>query len=171
MGFETLAAMAIVALAAVIGGLAGGWAGSRRRSDPALMQGFQELSTLVDHSAKATRECVESLRQALSDTERAFGAKLDDGLRLGFDRSLAAIGEGARAQATEIEAFRTQVGAVREAMIKLGTDVPAALGNARADARLDAADASKLLLEQLPTGLRQHDQALATFQAALTEAT
>jgi DNA recombination protein RmuC len=187
---EPLILLAIViAIAALLGGVIGGWLGGRRRSaDP---QGLQNLPTLVDQSGRATREGIEALRSALSDAERVLGAKTEDGLRVGFDRFLAAIAEGAKTQTTQLETFRGDIVAVSHAMTKLGTEVPAALETAGAKAKAEAADANRLLLTGLTAGLHQHGleqatkieafgtkmetssarviKALTDFQAALTE--
>jgi DNA recombination protein RmuC len=188
--WETLAAFAvIIAIAALLGGLAGGWIGNRRKS--ADTPGLRNLPTLIDQSGKATREGIEALRGALTDAERVLGAKIEDGLRTGFDRFLATIAEGAKTQTTQLETFRGSIVTVSDAMTRLGTEIPAALETAGAKAKAEAADASKLLLLGLSAGLRQHglDQgakieafgtkletsgagvikALTEFQTALTE--
>lgn len=188
MALDVTVGLAIVVVfAALLGGLAGGWLGRRRGSaDP-----NGNLATLVEQSGKATRDSVEALRGALVDAERVLGAKIEDGLRTGFDRLLAAIADGAKIQTAQLETFRGDIVAVSNAMNKLGIEVPAALETAGAKAKAEAADASKLLLTGLTAGLRQYglDQgtkieafgakvetsgtgvitALATFQAALTE--
>jgi DNA recombination protein RmuC len=190
---ETLAGLAtILAVASLLGALVGSWIGTRRRSaDPATLYHFQALSALVEQSGRATREDIDSLRKAIADTERILGQKVDEGLRSGFDRSLATIAEGAKVQTTQIDMFRNEIVAVSHAMTKLGTEVPATLEAAATRAKLDAIDASKLLLNGLTAGLHQHglDQgakieafgtkmelsgaavarALAEFQTLLTE--
>jgi DNA recombination protein RmuC len=190
---ETLAGLAIIlAIAALLGALVGGWIASRRKSgDPEMLNRMQALSTLVEQSAKATREDIETVRKAITDTERALGAKVEEGLRSGFDRSLATMAEGAKVQTTQIDTFRTEIAAVSNAMSKLGTEVPAALETAGVKAKLDAIEASKLLLDGLRAGLHQHGleqgtkieafgtkvetsgaavvKALAEFQTLLTE--
>ncbi|WP_428484878.1 DNA recombination protein RmuC [Rhodopila sp.] len=164
MTLEILAELAIIVMvAALLGTLVGHWFGGRRRSaDPAMMHQFQGLSTLVEQSGKATRQDVDSLRKAMTDTERVLGAKIDEGLRSGFDRSLATINDGAKVQTAQIDTFRTEIAAVLNAMTRLGTEVPAALETAGAKAKLDAIDASRLLLNGLTAGLHQHglDQGL-----------
>lgn len=193
MTLEILAGLAIIlAIAALLGALAGSWLGGRRESsDPEMLHQFQTISTLIEQSAKATREDIETSRKAMVDTERALGSKVDDGLRSGFDRSLAVMAEGAKVQTTQIDTFRGEIAGVSNAIIKLGTEVPAALETAGTKAKLDAIDASKLLLNGLTAGLHQHglDQgtkieafgvkmetsgaavvkALAAFQTLLTE--
>src|ERR1700733_5735807 len=141
MTFESVAGLALViALAALVGALASGWIGRRLGAvNIRLEKGFQDISTLVQQSGKTTRESLEALRGALSETERAFGTKLDDGLKAGFDRTLAMISEGAKAQTAQIDIFRADVAALGGAMTKLGTEVPASLETARANAKLDAA--------------------------------
>jgi DNA recombination protein RmuC len=170
--------VAFVALAALLGGLAGGWIAGRRGAGDA--QALQNLSTLVDQSGRTTREGIEALRGALADVERVLGAKVEDGLRTGFDRSLAAI-----------ETFRGDVVAVSAAMTRLGTEVPAALETAGAKAKAEAADANRVLLTGLTAGLHQNAleqaskidafgtkvetsgagviKAMTEFQAALTQ--
>ena len=189
MTLETLAVLAItLTIAALAGALIGSWIGGRRGSaDPGTLHRFQTLSTLIEQSGKATREDIETLRKVVTDTERALGFKVDEGLRSGFDRSLATIAEGAKTQTTQIDTFRTEISAVSNAMTRLGTEVPAALEAAGAKAKLDAIDASKLLLTGLTAGLHQQDlkieafgakveasgaavvKALAEFQLVLTE--
>ena len=187
---EALILLAVViAVAALLGGLAGGWMGGRRRSGDA--QGMQILSALVDQSGRSTREGIEALRGALADAERVLGAKVDEGLRTGFDRFLDRIAEGARTQTAQLETFRGDIVAVSGAMTRLGTEVPAALETAGAKAKAEAADASRLLLTGLTAGLHQHGleqaakieafgtkvensgagvvKAMTGFQAALTE--
>ena len=190
MTLEALAGLAVlIAIAALLGGMAGGWMGRRRGSaDP---EGLRNLPMLVDQSGKATREGIEALRGALTDAERVLGAKIEDGLRTGFDRLLTALAEGAKTQTTQLETFRGDIVAVSNAMTRLGAEVPAALETAGAKAKADAADASKLLLTGLTAGLRQYGleqatqiqafgtkmetsgagviKALADFQAALIE--
>ncbi|HEX4365346.1 MAG TPA: DNA recombination protein RmuC [Rhodopila sp.] len=179
MTVEALTILAVVmALAALLGGIAGGWIGGRRKAGDA--QALQNLSTLVDQSGKATREGIEALRGALADAERVLNAKIEDGLRGGFDRFLASI-----------ETFRGDITAVSQAMTRLGTEVPAVLETAGAKAKAEAADASRVLLTGLTAGLHQLSleqatktdafgtkmeasgagvtKALAAFQAALTE--
>jgi DNA recombination protein RmuC len=155
---ETLAGLAIIlTIAALLGALIGSWIGNRRKSgDPAMLHQFQALAALIEQSGKAARGDVEALRKAMADTERALGAKVDDGLRSGFDRSLAMITDGARVQTTQIDTFRTEIAAVSNAMTKLGTEVPATLQASATQAKLDAIDASKLLLNGLTAGLHQH---------------
>ena len=158
MTSETLAGLAmILVLAALLGALIGSWIGGRRgAADPETSHRFQTLATLVEQSAKAMRDDVETLRKAMTDIERALGTKVDDGLRVGFDRSLATIAEGAKVQTTQIDTFRGVIEAVSNAMIKLGTEVPAALEAAGTKAKLEAIDASKLLLNGLTAGLHQN---------------
>jgi len=155
---EISAGLAIIlAIAALLGALIGSWIGGRRKSaDQEMRHQFERLSTLIEQSGKATREDVDGLRKAMTDTERVLGSKVDEGLRLGFDRSLATIAEGARLQTTQIDTFRGEITAVSKAMTKLGTEVPAALETAGTKAKLDAIDASKLLLNGLMAGLHQH---------------
>ncbi len=189
MTLETLAGFAIIlTIAALVGALAGGWIGSRRKSgDPETHHQFITLGTLVEQTAKANREDIEGLRKALTDAERALGFKVDEGLRLGFDRSLATIAEGAKVQTTQIDTFRGEIAAMSNAMTKLGTEVPATLAAAGTQAKLDAIDASKILLTGMTAGLHQQDlkieafgakvevsgaavvKALAEFQTVLTE--
>ncbi len=185
MTSEILAGLAIiVAIAALIGN----WLSSRQRSaDPEMQHRFQMLATLIEQSGKATRDDAESLRKAMTDIERALGAKIDDGLRSGFDRSMAMIAEGAKIQNAQIDTFRGVIATVSEAMTRLGTEVPAALAAAGTQAKLDAIDASKILLTGLTAGQHQQDlkievfgtkvemsgaavvKALADFQTVLTE--
>ena len=190
MTIEALTGLSvIIAIAALLGGMAGGWLGRRR--GPADPEGLRNLPTLVDQSGKATREGIEALRGALTGVERVLGAKIEDGLRTGFDRLLATLGEGAKTQTTQLETFRGDIVAVSNAMVRLGAEVPAALEAAGAKAKAEAADASKLLLTGLTAGLRQYGleqaaqieafgtkmetsgagviKALAGFQAALIE--
>jgi DNA recombination protein RmuC len=160
---EILAGLAIIlTIAALLGALAGSWIGGR---------------------GKSTREDIEILRRAMTDTERALGSKLDEGLRLGF----ATIAEGAKVQTTQIDTFRGEISTVSNAMTKLGTEIPSALDAAGANAKLDAIDASKLVLNGLTAALHQQDlkieafgskveasgaavvKALANFQLILTE--
>jgi DNA recombination protein RmuC len=150
--------LAIIAtVAAMLGGLIGAWIGSRRRyAELALQHQFQTLSSLIEQSGRATREDVDSLRKAMTDTERVLGGKIDDGMRSGFDRSLATIAEWARVQTAQIDTFRSEIAAVTHAMTRLGTEVPAALEATGTKARLDAVEAGKLLLDGLRAGLHQH---------------
>jgi DNA recombination protein RmuC len=187
---EALAGFSVlIAIAALLGGMAGGWMGRRRGSGDT--EGLQNLPTLVEHSGKATREGIEALRGALTDAERVLGAKIEDGLRTGFDRLLATLAEGAKTQTMQLETFRGDIVAVANAMTRLGAEVPAVLETAGAKAKAEAADASKLLLTGLTAGLRQYGleqgtkieafgtkmetsgagviKALAAFQAALIE--
>jgi DNA recombination protein RmuC len=165
MTLETLAGLAIVlVLAALLGAVAGSWIGSRwKTTDPEILHRFQALSTLVEQSGKTTREDVEGLRKAMTDIERALGFKVDDGLRLGFDRSLAMIADGAKTQNAQIDTFRGVIVTVSEAMTRLGSDVPAALTAAGTQAKLDAIDASKVLLTGLTAGLHQQDLKIEAF--------
>lgn len=179
MSVEALTILAVImALAALLGGIVGGWIGGRR--GPGDAQALQNLSTLVDQSGRTTREGIEALRGALADVERVLGAKVEDGLRTGFDRFLAGI-----------ETFRGDVVAVSAAMTRLGAEVPAALETAGAKAKAEAADANRLLLTGLTAGLHQLGleqatkieafgakmdasgagviKAMTDFQAALTE--
>ena len=189
MTSEILAGLAIiVAVAALLGALIGNRLSSRQRSaDPEMQHRFQMLATLIEQSGKATRDDAESLRKAMTDIERALGTKIDDGLRSGFDRSMATIGEGAKIQNAQIDTFRGVIATVSEAMTRLGTEVPAALAAAGTQAKLDAIDASKILLTGLTAGQHQQDlkievfgtkvemsgaavvKALADFQTVLTE--
>jgi DNA recombination protein RmuC len=164
---ETLAGLAIIlTIAALLGALIGGWIGGRRKSlDADMPHRFQTLATLIEQSGKAAREDIETLRKAMIDTERALGSKVDDGLRSGFDRSLATIAEGAKIQTTQIDMFRGEIAAVSSAMTRLGTEVPAALEAAGTKAKLDAIDASKLLLNGLTAGLHQQDLKIEAFGA------
>ncbi len=178
MSLESLAGLAIIVLLAA---LLGSWVGTRRRSvDPAVAEYVQTLSLLIEQSGKATREGVDGLRRAMTDVERALASKVDEGLRTGFDRSIAMIAERAAVQTTQIDAFRAEIAAVSNAMTRLETEVPAALENAGTRAKLDAIDASKLLLDGLRAALHQQDlkieasgaavfKALGDFQALLTE--
>ena len=189
MAVEALTILAaLVALAALLGGLAGGWIAGRRAGHD---QALQNLSTLVDQSGRATREGIEALRGALADAERVLGTKIEDGLRTGFDRSLAAMADAAKTQTAQLETFRGDIVAVSGAMTKLGTEVPAALETAGAKAKAEAADANRLLLTGLTAGLHQNAleqgakieafgtkletsgtgviKAMTDFQAALTE--
>jgi DNA recombination protein RmuC len=190
---EMLAGLAAIIVIAVLAGAAiGNWIANRRdTATPQVLQTIRDLSTMVEQSGKATRDSVEALRGALTDAERALGSKVEEGLKTGFDRSLATIADGARMQTTQLETFRGDIVAVSHAMTKLGTEVPAALETAGAKAKAEAADASKLLLTGLTAGLRQHglDQgtkieafgakvetsgmgvikAMTDFQTALTE--
>lgn len=165
MTLETLAELAIIlTIAALFGVLAGSWIGSRRKSpDPELLHRFETLATLIEQSGKATREDVEGLRKAVTDTERALGSKVDEGLRSGFDRSLATIAEGAKVQTSQIDTFRGEIAAISNAMTKLGTEVPAALETAGTRAKLDAIDAGKALLTGLTAGLHQQDLKIEAF--------
>ncbi|MDB5404650.1 MAG: hypothetical protein JWQ55_6668, partial [Rhodopila sp.] len=108
MTLETLAEFAIIlAISALLGALIGSWIGSRRKStDPEMLHRFQTLAALVEQSSKATREDIETVRKTMMDTERALGSKVDEGLRSGFDRSLATIADGAKIQTTQIDTFR-----------------------------------------------------------------
>jgi DNA recombination protein RmuC len=186
---ENLAIFALIlTIAALLGVWVGSWIGGRRPSaDPETLHQFQTLATLIEQSGKTTREDVDGLRKAMTDIERALGAKIDEGLRSGFDRSLATIAEGAKVQTTQIDTFRGEIAAVSNAMTKLGTEVPATLAAAGAQAKLDAIDANKVLLTGLTAGLHQQDlkieafgtkvatsgaavvKALAEFQTLLTE--
>jgi DNA recombination protein RmuC len=138
----------IVAIALLLGVLIGAWLGRRG--------GSAGLPILVEQSGKATRDGIEALRSALTDVERVLTAKVEDGLRTGFDRLLATQAEGAKIQTTQLETFRGDIVAVSNAMTKLGTEVPAALETAGAKAKAEAVDASKLLLNGLTAGLRLH---------------
>jgi|GEM_PF-239472 len=189
MTLETLAGLAIIlTIAALLGALAGSWIANRRKSaDPEMAHRFQALSTLIEQSGKTTREDIDGLRKAMTDIERALGSKIDAGLTSGFDRSLAMIGDGAKTQNAQLDIFRNVIATVSEAMTRLGTEVPAALAAAGTQAKLDAIDASKLLLTGLTAGLHQQDlkiesfgtkvdasgaavvKALADFQTVLTE--
>jgi DNA recombination protein RmuC len=184
---ETLIVLAvIIAVAALLGGLAGGWLAGRRGAGDS-----QGLQTLVDQSGRSTREGIEALRTALADAERVLGAKVDEGLRTGFDRFLDRIAEGTRTQTAQLETFRGDIVAVSGAITRLGTEVPAALETAGAKAKAEAADANRLLHGVLTAGLHQHGleqaakieafgakveasgasvvKAMTGFQAALTE--
>ncbi|MGD0105405.1 MAG: DNA recombination protein RmuC [Rhodopila sp.] len=167
MTLENLALLAItLMIAALVGALIGSWIGGRRGSaNPEALHRFHTLSTLIEQSGKATREDIETLRKAITDTERALGFKVDEGLRAGFDRSLATIAEGAKLQTTQIDTFRTEISAVSNAMTRLGTEIPAALEAAGAKAKLDAIDASKLLLTGLTAGMHQQDLKIEAFGA------
>jgi DNA recombination protein RmuC len=167
MTLETLAGLAtILTIAALLGALIGSWIGSRRKStDPEMLHRFQTLAALVEQSGKATKEDIETVRKTMMDTERALGSKVDEGLRSGFDRSLATIADGAKIQTTQIDTFRGEIAAVSNAMTKLGTEVPATLETAGAKAKLDAIDASKLLLTGLTAGLHQQDLKIEAFGA------
>lgn len=189
MTFEAMAGFAVIlAIAALAGALAGSWIGGRRKSpDADLRHQFSSLGALVEQSGKTTRDNIDALRNAMANIERALGFKIDEGLRMGFDRSLATIAEGAKVQTTQIDTFRGEIAAISNAMTKLGTEVPAALETAGQKAKLDAIDASKVLLTGLTAGLHQQDlkievfgtkveasgaavaKALADFQAVLTE--
>ncbi len=189
MTLETLAGLAIILMiAALLGAFAGSWIGGRRKAgDPEMVHRFQALSTLIEQSGKTTREDVDGLRKAMTDIERALGSKIDAGLTSGFDRSLAMITDGAKTQNAQIDIFRNVIATVFEAMTRLGTEVPAALAAAGTQAKLDAIDASKVLLTGLTAGLHQQDlkievfgtrmdasgtavvKALADFQTVLTE--
>lgn len=163
MTLETLAGLAIIVMVAA---LIGSWIGSRRRStDPETLNRLQSLAALVEQSGKAAREDVDSLRKAMTDTERALGFKVEEGLRSGFDRSMAMIAEGAKVQTSQIDTFRTEIAAVSNAMTKLGAEVPAALETAGAKAKLDAIDAGKVLLTGLTAGLHQQDLKIEAFGA------
>lgn len=186
---ESLALLAtILAVAAMLGAVIGSLVGGRRTSaDLETLHWLQALLTVVEQEGKAAREDIETLRKAMTDTERALGSKVEDGLRSGFDRSLATIAEGAKIQTMQIDTFRGEIASVSNAMTRLGTGVPAVLETAGAKARLDAIDASKLLLDGLRAGLHQQDlkieafgakveasggavaKALAEFQTLLTE--
>jgi DNA recombination protein RmuC len=193
MAFETLTGLVfVVAVGALLGAMAGSWFGRRRSVvNSPLEKGFQELSTLVEQTGKTIRESLEALRGALAGTERALSSKVEDGQRAGFDRTLVAISDGAKAQNGQIDAFRSEVATVSAAMTRLGTGVPALLEAARANAKLDAAAASKILCDELAAAFRQYglDQgtkleilsgkvevsgaavakAVADFQASLTD--
>lgn len=167
MTLETFAALATtLAIAALLGSLIGSWIAGRRKSiDPEMLHRFQTLTTLIEQLGRTTRQDIETLRKAMTDTERSLGSKVDEGLRAGFDRSLATIDNGARTQTTQIDTFRGEIAAVSTAMTKLGTEVPAALETAGARAKLDAIDASKLLLNGLTAGLHQQDLKIEAFGA------
>lgn len=151
---HTLAGLAVtLMIAALLGALIGSWIGRRGTSvDAAMRQQFISLGTLMDQMGRAARDDIESLRKTMADTERALGSKVDEGLRTGFDRSLASI-----------DTFRGVIAAVSESMTKLGSEVPAALAAAAAQAKLDAIDASKLLLTGLTAGLHQQDLKIEAF--------
>jgi DNA recombination protein RmuC len=152
---ETLAAWAVIlTTATLLGALIGFWAGRRR--DPGLAHRFEALSTLVEQWGKAGRDAIETVRKATTDTERALGSRLDDGLRAGFDRSLATMAEGAAVQTRQIDTFRSEIAAVCLAMTKLGTEVPATLETAGIQAKLDAIEAARKLLDGLRAGLHEH---------------
>ena len=179
MTLETWAGFAIIL---IVGVLAGAWIGRRGRSGSR-----DQLTTLVEQTGKAHRDDIEALRKAVADAERALGFKVDEGLRAGFDRSLATIAEGAKIQTSQIDTFRGEIAGVSAGMTKLGTEVPAALMAAGVQAKLDAIDAGKVLLTGLTAGLHQQDlkidafgakvdasgaavvKALAAFQTVLTE--
>ena len=165
MTSEILAGLAIiVAVAALLGALIGNWLSSRQRpADPETQHRFQMLATLIEQSGKATRDDVEGLRKAMTDIERTLGAKIDDGLRSGFDRSLATIAEGTKTQNAQIDTFRGVIAIVSDAVTRLGTEVPAALAAAGTQAKLDAIDAGKVLLTGLTAGLHQQDLKIETF--------
>jgi DNA recombination protein RmuC len=151
MTFEILSGlMLVVAVAALLGAIAGRWFAWRR------VTVNLELSTLIEQSGKMTRESLEALRGALAGTERALGTKVDDGQKAGFDRTLTAISDGAQAQNAQIDLFRSEVASVNAAMTKLGTEVPALLETARANAKLDAAIASRNLHDELAAAFRQY---------------
>jgi DNA recombination protein RmuC len=155
---------AIVTLAALLGALLGGWIANRRPStDPNLVQRLQALTILIEQSGKTARDDVEGVRKAVTDTERALGGKIDDGLRVGFDRSLATIAEGAKVQTSQIDTFRGEIASVLAAMTRLGTEVPAALEIAGTQAKLDAIDAGKVLLTGLAAGQHQQDLKIEAF--------
>ncbi len=154
----TLAGLAVIlAIAALCGALVGSWIAGRRKSgDAETLNQLRTLVTLVEQSGRSTREDVEALRKTLTDTERVLGGKVEDGLRSGFDRSLATIAAGAQVQTAQIDTFRGEIAAVVNAMTRLGTEVPATLETAGSKARVDAIEASKLLLDGLRAGLHQH---------------
>jgi DNA recombination protein RmuC len=155
VSLESLAGLTIVlTLAALCGAVIGGWIGRWRDADGA--HRFASLASLVEQWGKAGRDDIDSLRKAMTDIERALGAKVEDGLRLGFDRSLAAMAERAAVQTRQIDAFRAEIAAVSAGMMKLGTEVPAALEAAGIRAKIDAIEAGRTLLDGMRAGLHQH---------------
>jgi DNA recombination protein RmuC len=148
LGIGFVVSIAIITtVAALIGALAGVWIGNRRNSGDAALS--QALSALIEQTAKTAREDIATLRTALVDTERALGTKLGDSLQ-----------ESSRAQTDQIESFRKELkddfGNLATSMTKLGTEVPAALETAAANAKVEASNASKTLLTELAAAFRQH---------------
>ncbi len=165
MTLETLAGLAIILMVAA---LVGSWLGSRQRSTHTeLAYQFETLLTLIEQTGKAAREDIETLRKTMMDTERVLGSKVDDGLRFGFDRSLATVAEGAKVQSTQIDSFRAEITAVSSTLTRLGTEVPAALEAAGTRAKLDAIEANRLLLDGLRAGLHEQDLRIEAFGAKM----
>ncbi len=158
MTFETTAGLAIIlTIASLLGATIGAWIGSRRKSlDPDTAYSPSTVAALIEQSAKQAREDVDRLRTAMTDIERILCAKIDTGLQSGFDRSSATIVEGARTQTAQIDTFRTEIATVSTHITRLGSEIPAALETFATRAKLDAVDASKLLLNGLTAGLHQH---------------
>jgi DNA recombination protein RmuC len=146
-----------MAIAALLGSVLGAWLANRRRSlDPQAAAGLRDLSTLVEQSAKSIGENVERIRGAVIDSERATGANLSEGLKQGFDSSLATITEGSKAQTSQIETFRSEVMGLSASVAGLRTEMPAAFQAAEDRARLSAVETQKALLEGLIAPLRQY---------------
>ncbi len=103
-----LEAIAILALAALLGGLAGGWIAARRRtSDPELLR----LALLIEQSARSAREDTDSLRKSMADSERALGARIEAvtaaATKLSVDLPAALDAEGSKAKFEAAEANKT----------------------------------------------------------------
>ena len=193
LAFETLTTLAvIIVVASLLGGMIGAWFGSRRSSlGPDMTHSFMSLSDLMEQSAKQSRDDVDRLRATMADIERVLSAKVDTGLQQGFDRSLAAMADGAKTQTIQLDSFRQEIAAVSAAQTRQGLEIPASLEAFGNRAKLDAIDASKLLLNGLTAGLHRHgldqgvkiealstrvetsarggDQSVGEFQIVLTE--
>lgn len=129
-----------VAIAALLGGLIGAWL-TGRRNDP---DGARRLAILMEQSARAARDDTEALRKLVADVERALTARVEDGLRGGFDRTLATI-----------DTFRGDVAGVTAAMTRLGSELPTAFSAEGTRTKIEAAEANKTLRDSLAAALHQ----------------
>jgi DNA recombination protein RmuC len=129
LSITLLIAVAVtVVVAALIGALIGAWIANRRSPiDPQITDGFRDLTTFSEQSARTIRENVETLRGAVADAERAFGSTLRD--------SLVAVSNN---------------------LTSLRTEITAAFEAASAKAKLDAADTNKALSSEIATSLQKH---------------
>lgn len=101
-------AIAILALAALLGGLAGAWIAARRRTaEPELLR----LALLIEQSARSAREDTDSLRKSMADSERALGARIEAvtaaATKLSVDLPAALDAEGTKTKFQAAEANKT----------------------------------------------------------------